>query len=70
ASTFLDLTFQEGVRWKAVMEDTYRRHSGDIDAAGKAIADYFYNQMPDYFIRRDILEGVFKQMLKFISKNR
>ncbi|MGZ3578221.1 MAG: MBL fold metallo-hydrolase [Syntrophales bacterium] len=70
ASTFLDLTFQEGVRWKAVMEDTYRRHSGDIDAAGKAISDYFYNQMPDYFIRRDILEGVFKQMLKFISKNR
>jgi glyoxylase-like metal-dependent hydrolase (beta-lactamase superfamily II) len=70
ASSFLDLTFKEGVKWKAVMEDTYRRHSGDIDAAGKAIADYFYNQMPDYFIRRDILEGVFKQMLKFISKNR
>ncbi|MGO9137021.1 MAG: MBL fold metallo-hydrolase [Syntrophales bacterium] len=69
ASGFLDLTFKEGVKWKAVMEDTYRRHGGNIDAAGKAIADYFYNQMPDYFIRRDILEGVFKQMLKFISKN-
>ena len=51
------------------MEDLYRRCGGDIDAAGKAVADYFYNQMPDYFIRRDILEGVFKQMLKFISKN-
>ena len=69
ASTFLDLTFKEGVKWKAVAEDTYRRHGGDIDAAGKAIADYFYNLMPDYFIRREILEGVFKQMLKFISKN-
>jgi Zn-dependent hydrolases, including glyoxylases len=69
ASRFLDLTFKEGVKWKAVMEDTYRRHGGDIDAAGKAITDYFYNQMPDYFIRREILEGVFKQMLKFISKN-
>ncbi len=69
ASSFLDLTFQEGVKWRAVMEDIYRRHGGDIDAAGKTVADYFYKQMPDYFIRRDILEGVFKQMLKFISKN-
>ena len=69
ASRFLDLTFKEGIKWKAVMEDIYRRHGGDIDAAGKAITDYFYKQMPDYFIRRDILEGVFKQMLKFISKN-
>ena len=69
ASKFLDLTFNEGVRWRAVMEDTYRRHGGDMDAAGKAITDYFYKQMPDYFIRRDILEGVFRQMLKFISKN-
>jgi hypothetical protein len=51
------------------MEDTYRRHGGDIDAAGKAVTDYFYKLMPDYFIARDILEGVFKQMLKFISKN-
>jgi glyoxylase-like metal-dependent hydrolase (beta-lactamase superfamily II) len=69
ASRFLDLTFMEGLKWKVVMEDTYRRHGGDIDAAGKAITDYFYKQMPDYFIQRDILEGVFKQMLKFISKN-
>jgi glyoxylase-like metal-dependent hydrolase (beta-lactamase superfamily II) len=69
ASRFLDLTFKEGLKWKVVMEDTYRSHGGDIDAAGKAITDYFYKQMPDYFIQRDILEGVFKQMLKFISKN-
>ena len=69
ASRFLDLTFKEGVKWKAIMEDIYRKYGGDIDAAGKAITDYFYKQMPDYFIQRDILEGVFKQMLKFISKN-
>jgi glyoxylase-like metal-dependent hydrolase (beta-lactamase superfamily II) len=69
ASSFLDLTFKEGVKWKAIMEDIYHSHGGDIDAAGKAITDYFYKQMPDYFIQRDILEGVFKQMLKFISKN-
>jgi len=69
ASRFVDVTFAEGVKWKAAMEDVYRTYGGDIDAAGKAITDHFYKQMPDYFIRRDILEGVFKQMLKFISKN-
>ncbi len=69
ATKFLDLTLKEGVRWKSAMEDTYRKNGGDIEAAGKAITDYFYEQMPDYFIRRDILEGVFRQMLKFISKN-
>jgi hypothetical protein len=69
ASRFLDLTFKEGVKWKAIMEDICRKYGGDIDVAGKAITDYFYKQMPDYFIQRDILEGVFKQMLKFISKN-
>ena len=70
ASRFVDLTHEEGVKWKVLMEDIYDTHGGDIDAAGKAIADYFYKQMPDYFIRREILEGVFKQMLKFISKTR
>ena len=69
ASGFLDLTFKEGIKWKAIMEDIYRKYGGDIDVAGKAVTDYFYKQMPDYFIQWDILEGVFKQMLKFISKN-
>jgi glyoxylase-like metal-dependent hydrolase (beta-lactamase superfamily II) len=69
AVRFVDLTIEEGCKWKAIMEDVYRSHSRDIDAAGKAITDYFYQQMPDYFITREILEGVFKQMLKVISKN-
>jgi len=69
ASRFIDLTFEEGRKWKGIMEDVYRRHDGDIDAAGKTITDYFYQQMPDYFIARDILEGVFKQIVKFIAKN-
>jgi len=69
AVRFVDLTIEEGCKWKAIMEDVYRSCGGDIDAAGKAITDHFYQQMPDYFITREILEGVFKQMLKFISKN-
>jgi hypothetical protein len=52
-----------------MMEDLYHRHGGDIDLAGKAITDYLFQKMPDYFVARDIMEGVFRQMLKFIAKN-
>jgi len=68
ASRFVDLTIEEGRKLKAFMEDEYRRYGGDIDAAGKAITEYCYQQMPDYFIPREILEGVFRQMLKYIAK--
>jgi len=69
ATRFVDLTIENGRKWKSLLEDLYRRHGGDIDAAGKAVTDDFYQQMPDYFIARDILEGVFKQIFKFIGKN-
>ncbi|MEN6319268.1 MAG: MBL fold metallo-hydrolase [Syntrophaceae bacterium] len=69
ALRFVDMSIDEGRKWKAIMEDLYRSCGGDIDAAGRAITDYFYQQMPGYFIARDILEGVFKQIFKFIAKN-
>ncbi len=65
----VNLTLREGRKWKAYMEDVYRRFNGDIDAAAKATNDYFYKEMPGYFIASDILEGVFKGMYKYISKN-
>jgi len=69
ASRFTELTIEEGRKWKVMMEDLYHRHGGDIDLAGKAITDYLFQKMPDYFVARDIMEGVFRQMLKFIAKN-
>lgn len=69
AGTFIDFTLKEGRKWKAYMEDSYRSHGGDIDAASKAVTDYFYKEMPGYFIAPDILEGVFKGMFKYLSKN-
>jgi len=69
AVRFVDMSIDEGRKWKAIMEDLYRSCGGDIDAAGRAVTDYFYQQMPGYFIARDILEGVFKQIFKFIAKN-
>ena len=69
AARFAELTIEECRKWKVMLEDLYRQHGGNIDLAGKAITDYLFQQMPDYFVARDIMEGVFRQMLKFIAKN-
>ena len=69
AARFTELTIEEGRKWKVMLEDLYRRHGENIDLAGKAVTDYLFQQMPDYFVARDIMEGVFRQMLKFIAKN-
>lgn len=68
ASQCVPRTIEEGRKWKAYLEDHYRRHGGDIESAGKEITDFFYDEMPGYFLSRDILEMVFKQMLKYIAK--
>lgn len=69
AGGMIDLTLAEGRRRKAELEDCYRRHAGDLDAAARDITEVFYRQNPGYFIAPQILEGVFRQMLKFTGKN-
>lgn len=68
AGEFIPMTIQEGLKWRGILEDFSRRFHGDVDAAGKAMTDFFYEQMPDYFITADILEGVFRQMVKYAAK--
>lgn len=68
AATVVDNSIQEGLKWKAYLEEYYRKHGGDIDASAKSLTDYFYKEFFGYFIAPDILEGVFKQMFKFIGK--
>ncbi|MCX7635267.1 MAG: MBL fold metallo-hydrolase [Syntrophales bacterium] len=68
AAGFLALTLAETKKWRAYMEDVYRR-TGDVDTAARMVTTAFYEQMPGYFLAADILEGVFKQMLKFLAKN-
>jgi glyoxylase-like metal-dependent hydrolase (beta-lactamase superfamily II) len=67
ARTFVDLSIEAARKMRADMEDMYRKE-GDLDAAAKTITNSFYEQSPDYFISADILEGVFKQMVKHIAK--
>ncbi len=68
AATVVDKSIQEGRKWKAYLEEYYRKNNGDIDASAKSLTEYFYKEFPGYFIAPDILEGVFKQMFKFIGK--
>lgn len=52
---------------RAMMEEVYLR-SGSIEAAARELAASFYNENPDYFISREIFEGVYRQMVRHIAK--
>lgn len=67
AAGFVDLTIKEGEKWKARFEACCRRHGGDIDAAGKEMTDLFFQECPDYLIPPEILEWVFRQMMKSVA---
>jgi glyoxylase-like metal-dependent hydrolase (beta-lactamase superfamily II) len=68
AGYFVQSTIEEGIKWRNILKDYCRRFNGDVDAAGKAVTDFFYEQMPAYFIAADILEGVFRQMVKYVAR--
>jgi len=43
------------------------RSEGDIDKAAKKIVSSFYQEYPDYFLSPDILEGVYRQIVRHIA---
>jgi len=67
AETFVNLTIGEARKMRSEMETLYREKK-DLDASAKAMTALFYEKSPDYFISADILEGVFRQMVKHIAK--
>jgi glyoxylase-like metal-dependent hydrolase (beta-lactamase superfamily II) len=69
AGKFIELTMVESRKLKKELEDSYHRHGGDVEAAARALNGAFYGENPDYFIAPDIMEGVFKQMVKYIQKS-
>ena len=50
AGRFVSLSLDAGRIWKAALENYYQKYQGDIDAAAKAVTEFFYREMPDYFI--------------------
>jgi glyoxylase-like metal-dependent hydrolase (beta-lactamase superfamily II) len=67
ARGFIGLTLREGKKLRTLMEGVLRE-KGNVDDAAKAMNVIFYRECPDYFISADILEGVFRQMMKFLEK--
>ena len=49
------------------MEETYRK-TGDIQIAAKELTSTYYHEYPDWVISPEILEGVFRQMLRHIAR--
>ncbi len=67
ARNFISRAIEAAREHRAEMEEAYRR-AGDIDAAAQEMTDSFYAENPDYFISREILEGVYRQMVRHIAR--
>ena len=69
AETIVSETIKEALGWKARLYETFSRNANDIDSAAREITSSLYQEMPGYFIAPEILEGVFKQIFKYIAKS-
>ncbi len=68
AEAIVSETIKEALRLKALLLEIFRRNPLDLDSAAREITASFYQQMPGYCISQEILETIFKQMLKYIAK--
>ncbi len=66
ARNFISRTIEAAREHRAEMEETYRR-TRDIDAAAHELTDSFYAENPDYYMSQEILEGVYRQMVRHIA---
>jgi glyoxylase-like metal-dependent hydrolase (beta-lactamase superfamily II) len=67
ARNFISRSIDLAREHRAEMEETYRR-TGDIDAAAHQMAVEFCTENPDHFLPQDILEGLYRQMVRHIAK--
>jgi glyoxylase-like metal-dependent hydrolase (beta-lactamase superfamily II) len=51
---------------RAKIEEVHRR-TGDIDSTAQQMTAAFFAENPDYFISREIFEGVYRQMVRHIT---
>lgn len=68
AGEFIGQAIGEANHLREMMEEAFRK-SGAIDGAVKELVGRIYEDNPDYFMSREITEGIFRQMLKNIAGN-
>ena len=66
AKSFISKTSDVAKQFRKLMESTYRR-TGDVEEAVQHLIDIRYKKRPDYFMSREILTGVYGQMVKHIA---
>jgi len=68
ARNYIDAAIDAARKFRALMESVYKR-KGSVDDAVKELVDNTIKTRPDYFLPREILTGVYNQMVKHIAKS-
>jgi glyoxylase-like metal-dependent hydrolase (beta-lactamase superfamily II) len=64
--SFVSKTIDVAKQFRKLMESAYRK-TGNVDEAVQHLIDIRYKERPDYFMSREILTGVYGQMVKHIA---
>ena len=67
ARNFILGSMQAAEEHRTMIEKAYLR-SKDIDVATKELVTFFYKEYQDYFLPREIFEGVYRQMVRHIAE--
>lgn len=67
ARVFISRSIQAAKEHRTVMEEAYLR-TKDIDRATHELCATFYDEYQDYFLPREIFEGVYRQMVRHIAE--
>jgi glyoxylase-like metal-dependent hydrolase (beta-lactamase superfamily II) len=66
AGDFIQKTIEVGKQERSLMEAAYRR-IGNIDSAAQELTRAYYHKHPDWVVSSEIVEGVYRQMLRHIA---
>jgi glyoxylase-like metal-dependent hydrolase (beta-lactamase superfamily II) len=66
ARSFINDTIQKAREYRAMIEALYRR-VGDVDAVTRSMVTAFHKENPDYIVIPEILEIVYRQMVRHIA---
>lgn len=66
ARGFIQQTISAARQERSIMEEAYRR-TGDIQIAAKELTSAYYHKHPDWVVSPEIVEGVYRQMLRHIA---
>jgi 2-aminobenzoylacetyl-CoA thioesterase len=61
-------TIEETRKLRAQIEEIYKK-SRDIESSANMLTEELFRRHPDYFISKEIIAGVFGQMVKHIAKS-